>query len=105
MGFGDIITGGPVQRPFRTLLVNRNFSIRTYSEATVAAENFVSGRIFGNHQQPLQGSLRSIRPSRLYRGSRGKHHRSECEYIFASRNFAPRTSGGSLRTAMGIHRF
>ena len=40
MGFGDFITGGPVQRPYRTLLTNRNFSIRTYSEETVVAEKF-----------------------------------------------------------------
>ena len=38
MGFGDVITGGPVDRPYRTLLGNRSFSIRTYSDETVAAE-------------------------------------------------------------------
>lgn len=38
MGFGDFITGGPVQRPYRTLLGNRSFSIQTYSDETVAAE-------------------------------------------------------------------
>ena len=38
MGFGDFITGGPVQRPYRTLLDNRVFSIQTYSDETVAAE-------------------------------------------------------------------
>ena len=38
MGFGDVITGGPVERPYRTLLGNRSFSIRTYSDETVAAE-------------------------------------------------------------------
>lgn len=38
MGFGDVITGGPVNRPYRTLLGNRSFSIQTYSDETVAAE-------------------------------------------------------------------
>lgn len=38
MGFGDVITGGPVRRSYRTILGNRSFSIRTYSEETVAAE-------------------------------------------------------------------
>jgi hypothetical protein len=38
MGFGDVITGGPVSRPYRTLLGNRSFSIRTYSDETIAAE-------------------------------------------------------------------
>lgn len=38
MGFGDVITGGPVERSYRTLLGNRSFTIRTYSDETVAAE-------------------------------------------------------------------
>ncbi len=38
MGFGDIITGGPMERPYRTLLGNRSFSILTYPDATLAAE-------------------------------------------------------------------
>ncbi len=38
MGFGDVITEGPVERPYRTLLGNRSFSIQTYSDETVAAE-------------------------------------------------------------------
>ena len=38
MGFEDIITGGPVEQSYRTLLGNRSFSIRTYSDETVAAE-------------------------------------------------------------------
>jgi len=38
MGLGDIITGGPVRRPYRTLLDNRAFTIQTYSDETVAAE-------------------------------------------------------------------
>ncbi len=38
MGFGDIITGGPMDRPYRTLLGNRSFSILTYPDATLAAE-------------------------------------------------------------------
>ena len=38
MGFGDIITGGPVNRPYRTLLGNRDFSIQSYSDETAAAE-------------------------------------------------------------------
>ena len=38
MGFGDVITGGPVRRRYRTLLGDRNFSIQTYSDETVAAE-------------------------------------------------------------------
>ena len=38
IGFGDIITGGPIERPYRTLLGNRSFSIRTYPDATLAAE-------------------------------------------------------------------
>ncbi len=38
MGFGDVITGGPVERSYRTLLGNRSFAIRTYSDETVAAE-------------------------------------------------------------------
>jgi hypothetical protein len=38
MGFGDVVTGGPVRRSYRTLLGNRSFSIQTYSEETVAAE-------------------------------------------------------------------
>jgi hypothetical protein len=38
MGFGDVITGGPVLRSYRTILGNRSFSIRTYSDETVAAE-------------------------------------------------------------------
>ena len=38
MGFGDIITGGPIERPYRTLLGNRSFCIRTYPDATLAAE-------------------------------------------------------------------
>ena len=38
MGFGDVITGGPVSRPYRTLLDNRSFNIRTYSDETMAAE-------------------------------------------------------------------
>lgn len=38
MGFGDVITGGPVRRPNRTLLDDRTFSIQTYSDETVAAE-------------------------------------------------------------------
>jgi hypothetical protein len=38
MGFGDVITGGPVNRAYRTLLGNRSFSIQTYSDETVAAE-------------------------------------------------------------------
>lgn len=38
MGFGDVITGGPVNRPYRTLLGNRSFTIRTYSDETIAAE-------------------------------------------------------------------
>ena len=29
MGFGDIVTGGPVSRPYRTILGNRSFSIQT----------------------------------------------------------------------------
>lgn len=40
MGFGDVITGGPVERPYRTLLGNRSFSILTYTDETVAAEKF-----------------------------------------------------------------
>lgn len=38
MGFDDYITGGPVKRPYRTLLANRSFSIQTYPDETVAAE-------------------------------------------------------------------
>ena len=38
MGFGDVITGGPVERPYRTLLGNRSFSIQTYSDETMVAE-------------------------------------------------------------------
>jgi predicted nucleotidyltransferase component of viral defense system len=38
MGFGDVITGGPINRPYRTILDNRSFSIQTYSDETVAAE-------------------------------------------------------------------
>lgn len=38
MGFGDVITGGPVSRPYRTLLGNRSFTIQTYSNETIAAE-------------------------------------------------------------------
>lgn len=38
MGFGDVITEGPVSRPYRTLLGNRSFQILTYTESTVAAE-------------------------------------------------------------------
>jgi hypothetical protein len=38
MGFGDIITGGPVRRSYRTILGNRSFSIQMYSDETVAAE-------------------------------------------------------------------
>ena len=38
MGFGDVITGGPVERVYRTLLGNRSFSIQTYSDESVAAE-------------------------------------------------------------------
>jgi hypothetical protein len=38
MGFGDVVTGGPVERPYRTLLGNRSFSILTYSDETMAAE-------------------------------------------------------------------
>jgi hypothetical protein len=38
MGFGDIVTGGPVIRLYRTILGNRSFSIQTYSDETVAAE-------------------------------------------------------------------
>jgi hypothetical protein len=38
MGFGDVMTGGPVTRSYRTLLGNRSFAIRTYSDETVAAE-------------------------------------------------------------------
>lgn len=38
MGFGDVITGGPVSRPYRTLLGNRSFTILTYSNETIAAE-------------------------------------------------------------------
>jgi predicted nucleotidyltransferase component of viral defense system len=38
MGFGDFITGGPVERSYRTLLGNRSFAIQTYSDETVAAE-------------------------------------------------------------------
>ncbi len=38
MGFGDVITGGPLIRPYRTLLGNRSFFIQTYSDETVAAE-------------------------------------------------------------------
>lgn len=38
MGFGDIITGGPIERPYRTLLGNRSFSILAYPDATLAAE-------------------------------------------------------------------
>jgi hypothetical protein len=37
MGFGDVITGCPVNRAYRTLLENRSFSIQTYSDETVAA--------------------------------------------------------------------
>ncbi len=42
MGFGDVVTGGPVQRPYRTLLQNRSFEIQTYSEEAMAAEKFES---------------------------------------------------------------
>ena len=38
MGFGDVITGGPVERLYRTLLGNRSFSIQTYSVETMVAE-------------------------------------------------------------------
>jgi len=38
MGFGDVITGGPVNRQYRTLLGNRAFAIQTYSDETIAAE-------------------------------------------------------------------
>ena len=38
MGFGDVITGGPLRRPYRTMLNDRAFSIQTYSDETVAAE-------------------------------------------------------------------
>lgn len=38
MGFGDVITAGPVRRSYRTILGNRSFSIQTYSDETVAAE-------------------------------------------------------------------
>lgn len=38
MGSGDFITGGSVQRPYRTLLENRSFSVQTYPNETIAAE-------------------------------------------------------------------
>lgn len=38
MGFGDVITGGPVRQSYRAILGNRSFSIQTYSVETVAAE-------------------------------------------------------------------
>jgi predicted nucleotidyltransferase component of viral defense system len=38
MGFGDVMTGGPVRRSYRTIFGDRSFSIRTYSDETVAAE-------------------------------------------------------------------
>ena len=38
MGFGDIITGGPIDKPYRTLLGNRSFTIKTYTDETIAAE-------------------------------------------------------------------
>ena len=37
MGFGDVITGGPVSRPYRTLLGNRSFSIQTYSDEFIVS--------------------------------------------------------------------
>lgn len=41
MGFGDIITGGPIERPYRTLLGNRRFSILTYPDG-LSAEHWAS---------------------------------------------------------------
>lgn len=38
MGFGDVVTGGPVLQSYRTILENRSFSMLMYSDATVAAE-------------------------------------------------------------------
>ena len=38
MGFGDVITGGPIDKPYRTLLGNRSFTIKTYTDETIAAE-------------------------------------------------------------------
>lgn len=38
MGFGDVIDGGAVERPYRTLLGNRDFSMSTYSEEAAAGE-------------------------------------------------------------------
>lgn len=38
MGFGDVITGGPVNKHYRTLLGNRSFTIKTYTDETIAAE-------------------------------------------------------------------
>ena len=38
MGFGDVITGGPIRLEYRALLGNRTFSIDAYSMETVIAE-------------------------------------------------------------------
>ncbi|MDF1568613.1 MAG: nucleotidyl transferase AbiEii/AbiGii toxin family protein [Spirochaetaceae bacterium] len=38
MGVGDVITGGPVIRTYRTLLGSRSFSIWTYTNETIVAE-------------------------------------------------------------------
>jgi len=59
MGFGDVITGGPVERPYRTVLGNRSFSIQTYSDETMAAEKIEA--IIS------QGSLRPFHPRGGYR--------------------------------------
>lgn len=38
LGFGDVVTNGPISIPYRTILGNRAFSINTYSDETIAAE-------------------------------------------------------------------
>ena len=56
MGFGDVVTGGPVKRPYRTLLGNRSFSIQTYTDETVAAEKLealVSGGTVNSRYKDL----------------------------------------------------
>lgn len=56
MGFGDVITDGPVLRPYRTILENRSFSMLMYSDETVAAEKleaFVSLGVINSRYKDL----------------------------------------------------
>ena len=93
MGFGDVMTGGPVRRSYRTIFGDRSFSIRTYSDETVAVREDRSRRISRCHQQPLQRHFRSVRALGCRRAIRRESRQCCRKHIPEQADFFTRASG------------